>query len=103
MCVRRLQVILEKEDLDDSETREKINLMLCILEPLVINEECAIKAIDSNVIQVLSDFLLMKGWKTRIETNEFVLKANLLLKMTFRSLVSCIRIEKAQVQFFNRF
>jgi len=61
-------MILEKEDLDDEDTREKINLMLCILEPLVMNEECVIKAIDVNVISVLSDFLLMKGWKKSTET-----------------------------------
>ena len=50
VTVKRLQQALQVEDIEEEKTLSKIVLLLTILEPLVINEENAIKATEAGAV-----------------------------------------------------
>ena len=50
VTTKRLQQSLQVEDVAEEKTLNKITLLLTILEPLVINEENAIKATEAGVV-----------------------------------------------------
>ena len=50
VTVKRLQQALQVEDIREERILNKVHLLLTILEPLVINEENAIKATEAGVI-----------------------------------------------------
>ena len=83
------------EDITEERILNKVLLLLTILEPLVINEENAIKATEAGVITQFVNILTRERIYTTLSMREFVVQANLLLKLTTRSLVSCMRLPNA--------
>ena len=61
ILVRRIELLMQTERIEepDDGTMQKFALLLSIMEPLVINEENAEKAIDEGLIGLLGKVILV--------------------------------------------
>lgn len=107
IVVRRINLILQTERIEEPEdgSMQKFALLLGILEPLVINEENANNAIKEGVISALGKVLLLEDrfFQGMNKAENIFQCASQILKLSLRSLVSCVRQREAAKLFMDDF
>ena len=81
---------------------QKLTLLLSILEPLMVNEENSLLALKEGMIETLGRILLMNEpffYVLRLESAPEA--SNQIMKLSLRSLVSCIRLSVASKAFMS--
>ena len=92
ITVKRMINIFKTDKVEEDTTTNKLILLLNILEPLVINEENSARAVDSGMMEIISEVLAKEHFFAQISYRDFVIQASLLLKLLIRTLVSAIRL-----------